>query len=108
MRVCKDVAKDVADKELRFGKRAVEALQCASEDYLVKLMEDTNLCCLHAKRVEIHPRDMRLALRIRGDWSKQLLDALEEAEAANENMRKEKARKSRREAIGKRVRGERS
>ncbi len=30
-------------------------------------MEDTNLCAIHAKRVTIMPRDIQLALRLRGD-----------------------------------------
>merc|ERR1712126_482423 len=46
---------------------AVMALQEASEAYLVGLMEDTNLCAIHAKRVTIMPRDIQLARRIRGE-----------------------------------------
>ena len=45
----------------------VLALQEAAEAYLVRLFEDTNLCAIHAKRVTIMPKDMRLALRIQGD-----------------------------------------
>jgi histone H3 len=33
---------------------------------MVGVFEDTNLCAIHAKRVTIMPKDMRLALRIRG------------------------------------------
>ena len=43
------------------------ALQEASEAYLIGLLEDTNLCAMHAKRVTIMPRDMALARRIRGE-----------------------------------------
>jgi histone H3 len=43
------------------------ALQESAEQYLVGLFEDTNLCCIHAKRVTIHPKDIQLARRIRGD-----------------------------------------
>ena len=46
---------------------ALEALQEGAEAYLVGLFEDTNLCCIHAKRVTIMPHDMSLARRIRGD-----------------------------------------
>ncbi|XP_037728259.1 histone H3.3-like, partial [Drosophila subpulchrella] len=46
---------------------AVEALQEASEAYLVGLFEDTNLCAIHAKRVTIMPKDIQLARRIRGE-----------------------------------------
>ena len=31
------------------------------------LIEDTNLCAIHAKRVTIMPKDMQLARRIRGE-----------------------------------------
>jgi histone H3/H4 len=32
------------------------ALQESAEDYIVHLMEDANLCCIHAKRVTIMPK----------------------------------------------------
>jgi histone H3 len=53
--------------DLRFQGQAILALQEASEAYLVNLFEDTNLCALHALRVTIHPRDIQLARRIRGE-----------------------------------------
>ena len=43
------------------------ALQEAVEAFLVRLFEDTSLCAIHAKRVMIMLKDMRLALRIWGD-----------------------------------------
>ena len=46
---------------------SVNALQDAAEAYLVGLFEDTNLCAIHAKRITIMPKDMQLALRIRGE-----------------------------------------
>ncbi|CAG7733833.1 unnamed protein product, partial [Allacma fusca] len=46
---------------------ALEALQEASEAYLVELFEDVNLLCLHSRRVTITPRDVSLARRIRGE-----------------------------------------
>ena len=54
-----------ADK--RLGHGSVEALQEASEAYLVGLFEDTNLCAIHAKRVTIMPKDIQLARKIRGE-----------------------------------------
>jgi histone H3 len=53
--------------EMRFQSAALEALQEASESYLVGLFEDTNMCASHAGRVTIMPRDMILARRIRGE-----------------------------------------
>jgi histone H3 len=54
------------DQQLRMAQGAVDALQEASEAFLVSLFEDTNMCCLHAKRVTIQAKDMQLAMRIRG------------------------------------------
>ena len=51
--------------DLRFQSTALLALQEAAEAYLVGLMEDTNMCAIHAKRVTILPKDMQLARRIR-------------------------------------------
>ena len=42
----------------------MDALQEASEAFLVKLFEDTNLAAIHAKRVTIMPKDMQLARQI--------------------------------------------
>ena len=53
--------------ELRFQSAAVGALQEASEAYLVGLLEDSNLCALHAKRVTIMPKYIQLAHCIHGE-----------------------------------------
>ena len=65
-RLVKEVADDFRD-DLRFQSHAIMALQEASEAYLVSPFEDTNLCAVHAKRVTIMPKDLKLALRIRGE-----------------------------------------
>jgi histone H3 len=52
--------------DLRFQSTAMLALQEAAEAYLVSVFEWTNLAALHAKRVTIMPKDMQLAMRIRG------------------------------------------
>ena len=36
----------------------------AAEAYLVWLLEDSNICAIHAKRVKILPKDIQLAQRI--------------------------------------------
>ncbi len=51
---------------MRMNALALLALQEATEAYMVGVFEDTNLCAIHAKRVTIMPKDMQLALRIRG------------------------------------------
>ena len=53
--------------DLRFQSSAIAALQESAEAYLIGLLEDTNLCAIHAKRVTIMPKDIQLARRIRGE-----------------------------------------
>jgi len=50
---------------VRFQSVAMLALQEAAEAYLIGLLEDANLCAIHAKRVTIKVKDMQLARRIR-------------------------------------------
>ena len=64
-RLVREIAQ-VHRPDLRFQSAAVMALQEASEAYLVRLFEDTNICAIHAKRVTIMPKDMQLARRIEG------------------------------------------
>lgn len=54
--------------DLRFQAAALAASQEASEAFLVGLMEDSNLCAIHARRVTIMPKDLQLSQRIRRDY----------------------------------------
>lgn len=68
-RLVREIAMSISGNmahDLRFQTTALMALQEASEIFLVTLLEDTNLCAIHAKRVTIMPKDLKLALRIRG------------------------------------------
>lgn len=67
-RLVREIAQDF-QANLRFQSSAIGALQEATEDYLVHLFEDTNLCAIHAKRVTIMPKDIQLARRTRGERS---------------------------------------
>ena len=67
-RLVREIARDFKT-DLRFQQAAIEALQEASEAYLVGLFEDTNLCAIHTRRVTIMPKDIQLARRIRGERS---------------------------------------
>ena len=51
---------------IKFQSAALGALQEAAESYLIGLFEDTNLCSIHANRITIMPKDLRLARLIRG------------------------------------------
>ncbi|CED85142.1 histone h3 [Phaffia rhodozyma] len=75
-RVVREVAMDYStiDAEdgsvvtMRWQTSALQALQEATEAYLVHLFEDANLCAIHAKRVTLMQKDIQLARRIRGPW----------------------------------------
>jgi histone H3 len=65
-RLVREVAQDFK-QDLCFQSSAILATQEASEAYLVGLMEDTNLCAIHGKRVTIMPKDIQITRRIRGE-----------------------------------------
>lgn len=71
-RLVREITQDVClvSKDYRFRHEAMLALQEAAEAYLVGVFEDTNLCALHARRVTIIPKDMQLAIRLRGSCGK--------------------------------------
>lgn len=57
-----------AQKEgLRFQSSAILAAQEATESYIVSLLADTNRACIHSGRVTIQPKDIHLALCLRGE-----------------------------------------
>ena len=73
-RLVREIAQDAIPPGARVGTEgyrwqsgALNALQEAAEDYLVRLFEDSNLCALHARRVTNFPKDIQLARRIRGE-----------------------------------------
>jgi len=66
MRLVREVTQDFRS-DRRFQSHAIMALHEASEAYLTRLFEDANLCAIHGRRVTIMPKDMQLALRIRGE-----------------------------------------
>lgn len=65
-RLVKEIAEEYS-YNLRFQSRAIMALQEATEAYIVSLMEDANLCSIHAGRVTVMSKDLALALRLRGE-----------------------------------------
>ena len=65
-RVVREITQDIKTG-LRFQSAALLCLQEATEAYLVSLLEDSNLCAIHARRVTIMPKDIQLARRIRGE-----------------------------------------
>lgn len=65
-RLVREISNQVAPEPFRWTGEGLLALQEATEDFMVHLFEDCNLCAIHAKRVTIMPKDLQLARRIRG------------------------------------------
>ena len=63
-RLVREVAQDF-QMDLHFQATAFLAIQEAMEAWLVRLMEDMNLCAIHAKRITIQPKDLKLVCHIR-------------------------------------------
>ena len=53
---------------LKLQSSAGLALQEAGEAFLVGILEQANICAIHAKRVTIMPKYIQLACRMRGDF----------------------------------------
>ena len=53
---------------LKLQSSAVLTLQEAGEAFSVGLLEQVNICAIHAKQVTIMLKDIQLAWRIRGDF----------------------------------------
>ena len=51
--------------DVRIQAAALEALQDATEAYMVELFEDANYCAIHGKRVTLMSKDMQLAQKLR-------------------------------------------
>ena len=59
-----EIALEVGQYDMWFQMHAILTLQEAAEAYLVGLLEDTNLCTIHAKCITIMPKDIQLAQHI--------------------------------------------
>ena len=62
-----EIALEVGKYDLHFQVYAILSLQEAAKAYLVRLLEDANLCTIHAKWVTIMPKDIQLAWHIHGE-----------------------------------------
>lgn len=63
-RLVRETSALIRSDEVRFQAQAIAALQEAAEARLVQLLEETNLCAVHCRRVTIMKKDMLLARRI--------------------------------------------
>lgn len=67
-RVVRQIAQDKvrAVTTFRWTGHALLAAQYATENYLIGLMMDAQLCAIHSKRITIQMKDIWLARRLRG------------------------------------------
>ena len=65
-RVVKEIVQKIQE-DLRLWSTAILVLQEVGDMVLLGLLEQSNLCMLHARRVTIMPKDVQLARHIRGD-----------------------------------------
>ena len=69
-RLVREIASTIAGfrgmGDLRWQRSALEALQEASELFLVCMFEHTDLCASHARRITLQVKDMRLVRQLRG------------------------------------------
>ena len=67
-RVVKDICRELlAGEDFRWAADGLQALQNATESYLIGLFEDAILCSIHARRVTLMIKDIHLARRLRGE-----------------------------------------
>ena len=50
--------------EMRFTKKAIQALRSGAEAYLLEILEKSNLACRHAGRCTLQPKDVWLVRRV--------------------------------------------
>ncbi|KAG8347486.1 histone H3 variant [Trypanosoma vivax] len=65
-RFLREVVSNLKDS-YRMSASCLEALQESTELYVTSVLADANLCTLHANRVTLFPKDIHLALKLRGD-----------------------------------------
>ena len=67
LKLIKEVFEENFEETYKISLAAASTLHVASEEYLIGLLEDANLCALHAKRITLRIKDLTLARRIRGE-----------------------------------------
>ena len=65
-RLVREIGQDFKT-ELQYEAEAIMCLQEACKAYLVRLLEDANLCAINTKRQTITPTNIQLARRIQGE-----------------------------------------
>lgn len=63
-RLVREIAHEVDSKDFRMQEGALLALQEAAEAHLTRVFENAQLCAIHARRVTILQKDIKLARRV--------------------------------------------
>lgn len=68
-RLVREITQNIAgDKAIRYQTAALEAIQEATESFLVRMFEDAYMCTTHAKRVTLFPSDIILCRRLQNNF----------------------------------------
>ena len=67
-RLVREIGQDFSEY-VNYTADAMLAIQMYIEHYLVGLLQDANLNVIHANRIRMYPKDIRLARRVRGEWA---------------------------------------
>lgn len=65
-RLVREISNIVSREPYRWTVEALTAMQEATEDIVIGLFQDSNLCAIHSNRRTIMAKDLMLARRIRG------------------------------------------
>ncbi|XP_045827817.1 histone H3-like centromeric protein HTR12 [Trifolium pratense] len=66
VRCVRQITNQFSTQVTRWTAEALQALQEAAEDYLVRMFECGMLCALHARRVTLMKKDIELTRRLTG------------------------------------------
>ncbi|KAK2406869.1 centromeric histone H3 [Trifolium repens] len=66
VRCVRQITQQLSTQVSRWTAEALQALQEAAEDYLVRMFESGMLCALHARRVTLMKKDIELIRRLTG------------------------------------------
>jgi histone H3 len=64
-RLIREVTQDYVS-DIKWSSDGLLLVQIMTEAYVIGLLEDANMCAIHAKRVTVIPSDLQLARRLRG------------------------------------------
>lgn len=65
-RLCREIAQQI-NCDWRFRAATLEQFQQITESFVPGVLNDSQECAIHAKRVTPQPKDVRLAWKVRGD-----------------------------------------